>query len=233
MKSTIQKACLNSLMIAAAATLTLPVASIAQNPRATPPTAAEPENYQPEKYSPLRYRAIYAESAFERDILPPQKEVVVDEKPVFEMKVVSVTGNSGRYRVTMIDKKGKYVVLTDKPNAEGYYYEDIKPAPKVADVEVLVAKDGHSEWSKFDENRFKIAAKGLAPKKPTNTKGRPNVVPTSRKTPAPRTSTSKSPAAASAGQKAGTAALQAVQKANEAAKSRSSGRRVVLPPKSR
>ena len=225
MNTSTQSTSIRAMLLAAAATLAMPIAGISQT---------EEESYLPEKYSPLRYRDIYASSAFERDILPPRPPEKEDvEKPVFEMKVVAVTGHNGRYRVTVIDKKGNYVVLTDKPNADGYYYSDIEPAAKVAEVRVKVANGGHDEWATFDENRFKVAAKGLAPKKPTNTKGRPAVVPSVRKPPPARAPIPQSKTAKAAGAKAGAEALQALQKANDDAKSRSSGRRVVLPPKSR
>ena len=37
-------------------------------------TSPSADDYMPEKYSPSRYRSVYANSAFEREILPPQKE---------------------------------------------------------------------------------------------------------------------------------------------------------------
>jgi len=246
MKSTIQLFKTNQCAVLATCALVaiLPTFSFSQAPGADA-AGAEPTDHRPEKFSPGRYRTTFSSSAFEREILPPAK---VDNTPPptpFDLKVVGVSGNEGRYRVTLVDKKGKYVVVTDEPNTEGFRYSAIEPAANIAEFRVEVSKDGQTEWAEFDDKRYTIVSKAVASaKKPTLRGGRPNVVPSSRKAPPSRAPIPQSKSAKEASKKAGQAAIKTLNAANAAAvnkatsatdksKSKVSGRRVVLPPKSR
>lgn len=73
----------------------------------SPAGTGESADYRPMKYSPLRYFSIHTNSAFEREIIPPEKPDSGPPPTPFDMKIVSVTGKDGRYRVVLIDKKGK------------------------------------------------------------------------------------------------------------------------------
>ncbi|MFT4547794.1 MAG: hypothetical protein ACI8XO_001364 [Verrucomicrobiales bacterium] len=243
MKSTIPTSRIAKCLLLAGCSIAFPAISSAQTPAEGDAPAAV--DYRPEKFSPGKYRRTFANSAFEREILPPAK---VDNTPPptpFDLKVVGVTGQEGQYRVTLIDKKGKYQVVTDDAsgNGDGYRYAGIEPAANIADFRVEIVKDGQTEWAEFDDKRFSIASKGAAPKKPSARGGRPNVVPTTRTLP-PRAPIPQSKTSKTANQKAGQAAIKTINAANAEAtataagaaaksKSRVSGRRVVLPPKSR
>ena len=191
------------------------------------------DDYEIKAYSARKYASAVLSSAFELDVLPPApptKEEVIEEP--FEFKLVSITSNSGTYRATLVDKKGKYVVVTQKENKDtGFFLSEVQPSNNIQDVRVKVAKGGQSEWVEFDSARFKVASKTPA-KAPTNTRKRPNIVPSNRKP----TSTRKTTAGTS---KSSSSAKDAIEKANAAAiekaksSSRSNGRRVVLPPSSR
>jgi hypothetical protein len=221
-------------------------AGLAQAPAAgdSPPAAAETTDYRPKKYTAGRYRSVYSNSAFEREILPPDKPEAGPPPTPFDLKIVSVTGKDGRYRVVLIDKKGKYQVVTDTPDADGFHYSDIEPSPKIQDFRVQVVKGAQSEWAEFDTKRYSIASKKIAPPAPTNRDKRPSVVPNTRTPPPGRAASSTqapaAPAAKAASQKAGAAAQAAIQTAtsnavnsSSSSRSRVNGRRVVLPPKNR
>ena len=204
--------------------------------------AAETSDYRPKRYSAGRYRSLYSNSAFEREIIPPEKPEAGPPPTPFDLKIVSVTGKGENYRIVLVDKKGKYQVVTEEPDDDGFHYTDIEPSPKIQDFRVKVAKGGQTEWAEFDTKRYSIASKQIAPPKPTNTGNRPVVVPNTR-TPPPSRGAPAAPAPASpAAQKSGAAAMEAIRSANAAAvrgssdrssSSRVSGRRVVLPPKNR
>lgn len=209
--------------------------------------AVEEADYRPKKYSALRYSRTVSESPFEREILPPAAPAPPPKKDPFDFKLVSVSGEGDNYRVIVIDKKGKYSVITSTPDKEGFHYSSIEPAPNIQDVRVVVSNGSQTEEVLFDTKRFSIASKAAAPQAPANTRGRPAVVPNPRSTPpsrdrgapTPRTPIPPSKAATATSQRSGQAASAAIQNANAAAikasqeKARVSGRRVVLPPKSR
>lgn len=234
------------LAVAAAVITSWPAISFSQAPPAAGSLTSEAgttTDYRPKKFSALRYTSIHANSAFEREIIPPEKGPDGPPPTPFDMKIVSVTGKDGRYRVVLIDKKGKYQVVTDTPDADGFHYTDIEPSAKIQDFRVQVSKGGQTEWAEFDTKRYSLASKKIAPPKPANNSRRPAVVPNVR-TPPPgrggtRPAAATTPAAKAAAQKSGAAAQAAIQAANAAAvsasesKSRVNGRRVVLPPAKR
>ena len=170
--------------LAAAGIACLPALGHAQAPSEedTPPVAEQEEtDYRPKKYSSLRYSKSINNNPFERDILPPQKAAPPPKADPFDFKLVSISGRGERYRVVVVDKKGKYKVITDKPDADGFHFTSIEPTPKIQDASVVVTNGGQTETVEFDTKRFSIAAKPIAaPKAATNSRGRPNVVPTSR-----------------------------------------------------
>lgn len=238
---------LAALLAAAAMGLALHSPIHAQSPpasaEATLPSAEEAldeADYLPKRYSSQRYRPTVANNPFEREILPPPPPTPPTPEDPFDFKLVSVSSKGERYRVTVIDKKGQYLVVTDQPDGDGYHYSNIEPAAKIQDFRVQVAKGAQTEWVEFDTKRFSIASKALTPPRaPQNTAGRPAVVPNVKSGPPPRAPIPPTPAAAAAAQKSGNAAAEAIQRANAAAvqagqeRSRVSGRRVVLPPKNR
>ncbi|MGI9239282.1 MAG: hypothetical protein ACR2RV_00690 [Verrucomicrobiales bacterium] len=226
--------------------LSFPKAAHSQAPTAAGSSAGTggPTDHRPKKYSPLRYFSIHTNSAFEREILPPEKPDGGPPPTPFDRKIVSVTGKDGRYRVVLIDKKGKYQVVTEEPDADGFHYSDIEPSAKIQDFRVQVSKGGQTEWAEFDTKRYSLASKKITPPKaPANNARRPAVVPNNRTPPPGRrsgaTAAAATPAAKAAAQKSGAAAQAAIQSANASAvkaseaKSRVNGRRVVLPPKNR
>ena len=205
----------------------------------SPQSAGGVTDYRPKKYSPLRYSETVGNNPFEREILPPAAPEPKEGPPPFDFRLVSVSGKGESYRITLIDKKGKYKAITSKPDADGYYYAKVEPDPNIQHFRVEVANGNQTEWVEFDTKRFSVASKAATPKKPSNTKGRPNVVPNTRVRPPPRARIPPSAATKAASQKSGQAAIDVINKANAAAvkssqeKSRSGGRRVVLPPKNR
>ena len=230
-----------SLLPIAAACIAFPSGAFAQG--ASAPDGAETTDYRPKKYSASRYRTTYDNSAFEREILPPQKEETKVEVTPFKFSLVSASGRDGRYRIVVVDSKGKYQVITDTPDEDGFHYSSIEPAAKIQDFKVSVTKGTQTEVVEFDNKRFSIASKKIAPPKPTNRTPRPNVVPTNRKpaptrAPAPTSKSGSTPA-----KKPGSSALSTLEKSAAAAKGTSTtateskgkvpGRRVVLPPKNR
>ncbi len=132
------------LALAAAVIAARPAtAGLAQAPAAgdspDPLPAETTTDHRPKKFTALRYRSIYSNSAFEREILPPDKARSRPPPTPFDLKIVSVAGKDGRYRVVLIDKKGKYQVVTDTPDADGFHYTDIEPSPKIQDFRVQVS----------------------------------------------------------------------------------------------
>ena len=110
------------LAVAAAVITSWPAISFSQAPPAAGSLTSEAgttTDYRPKKFSALRYTSIHANSAFEREIIPPEKGPDGPPPTPFDMKIVSVTGKDGRYRVVLIDKKGKYQAQKDITTAKG------------------------------------------------------------------------------------------------------------------
>jgi hypothetical protein len=118
------------------------------------------DEFLPSSFAPTRYSAVWTNSPFEREILPPVKEI---EEEVNELDAYSVVGigklRGGKYLVTILHPKDGYKTIDEKPSEDKIYVVSVSDGrdPKLAKVKI---KRGDMDAEiEFDSKSLSVAPK--------------------------------------------------------------------------
>lgn len=124
-----------------------------------PPGADE---FLPPSYEPRRYAASWSNSPFEREILPPVVDEVEEVNELNDYRVVGIGKLRGKYLITLVDKKGKYSNVEEKPNKDGLFVVSVADGTNPQEAEVVIKQGELQATIGFDENNLKATPKGGA-----------------------------------------------------------------------